>query len=84
MKEVNERRPEGQNRGPHAATVPCRVGPPNSALVAPFASILRPKASSWPKNAYIRGPLMFFDGRAATREKPETEIRRPKIGGGKL
>ena len=27
---------------------------------------------------------MFFDGRAATEEKPETKIRRLKIGGRKL
>ena len=27
---------------------------------------------------------MFFDGRAATQEKPETETRRLQIGGGKL
>ena len=46
VKEVNERRPEDQNRGSHAATVPGHVGPPNSALVAPFASILRPEAFS--------------------------------------
>ena len=45
-KEVNERRPEDQDRGSHAATVPGRVGPPILALVAPFASILRPEASS--------------------------------------
>ena len=45
-KEVNERRPEDQDRGSHVATVPGRVGPPISALVAPFASILRPEASS--------------------------------------
>ena len=45
-KEVNERRPEDQNRGSHAATVPSRVGPPILALVAPFASILLPEASS--------------------------------------
>ena len=46
VKEVNERRPEDQKRGSHAATVPGRVGPLNLALVAPFASILRPEASS--------------------------------------
>ena len=45
-KEVNERRPEDQDRGSHAATVPGHVGPPILALVAPFASILRPEASS--------------------------------------
>ena len=45
-KEVNERRPEDQKRGSHTATVPGHVGPPNSALVAPFALILRPEASS--------------------------------------
>ena len=44
-KEVNKRRPEDQNRGSHAATVPGRVGPSHLALVAPFASILRPEAS---------------------------------------
>ena len=44
-KEASERRPEGQKRMPHAATVPGRVGPPISALVAPFASILRSEAS---------------------------------------
>ena len=27
---------------------------------------------------------MFFQRRAATQEKPETEIRRLQIGGGKL
>ena len=40
---VNERRPEDQDRGSHAATVPGRVGPPTLALVATFASILRPE-----------------------------------------
>ena len=44
--EVNERRPEDQDRGSHAATIPGRVGPPILALVARFASILRPEASS--------------------------------------
>ena len=41
--EVNERSPGGQMGGPHAAPVPGGVGPPHSALVAPIASILRPK-----------------------------------------
>ena len=45
-KEVNERRPEDQKGGSHAATVPGRMGPPQLALVALFASILRPEASS--------------------------------------
>ena len=45
-KEVNERRSEDQKGGSHVATVPGHVGPSNLALVAPFASILRPKASS--------------------------------------
>ena len=45
-KEVNERRPEGQKEGSHVATVPGRVGPPNFAPVALFASILCPEASS--------------------------------------
>ena len=40
--EVNERRPGGEKGGPHAAPVPGRVGPPQSCLVAPIASILRP------------------------------------------
>ena len=40
--EVNERSPRGQEGGPHAAPVPGRVGPPQSRLVAPIASILRP------------------------------------------
>ena len=39
-------RPEGRKGGPHAATVLGRGGPPILALVAPFASILRPEASS--------------------------------------
>ena len=41
-KEVSERRPGDQKRGSHAAPVPGRVGPPQLALVAPIASILRP------------------------------------------
>ena len=41
-KEVNERRPGDQKGGSHAATLPGRVGPSQLALVAPFASILRP------------------------------------------
>ena len=45
-KQVNERRPRNQKEGSHAAPVPGRVGPSNLALVAPFASILRPEASS--------------------------------------
>ena len=84
VKEVNERRREDQKRGSHAATVPGRVGPLNLALMAPFASILCPEASSWPKNAYIKGPPTFFEGRAATWKKQETETRRLQIGGGKL
>ena len=60
----SERSQRTEARGPigggsHAATVPGRVGPPISALVAPFASILRPEAASWPKNAYIKGPPTF-------------------------
>ena len=46
VKEVNERRPEDQKEGSHAATVPGCVGPSHLALVVPFASILRPEASS--------------------------------------
>ena len=46
VKEVNERRPGGQKGGPHAAPVPGHVGPPQSGLVAPIASILRPQESS--------------------------------------
>ena len=42
-KKVEARRPKG---GAHAATVLGHGGPPILALVAPFASILRPKASS--------------------------------------
>ena len=40
-KKVNKRRPGGQEGGSHAAPVPCRVGPPQSALVASIASNLR-------------------------------------------
>ena len=45
-KEASKRRPEGQKRVPHAAPVPGRVGPPLLCLVAPFALIVLPKASS--------------------------------------
>ena len=45
-KEVNERRPGDKKGGSHVAPVPGRVGPPLLALVAPFASILLPEASS--------------------------------------
>ena len=45
-KEASKRRPEGQKRVPHAAPIPGRVGPPLLGLVAPFASILLPEASS--------------------------------------
>ena len=45
-KEANERRPEAQKGVPHATPVPGRVGPPLLALVALFASILHPEASS--------------------------------------
>ena len=37
---------EGQVDGPHAAKESVRMGPPLLALVAPFASILLPEASS--------------------------------------
>ena len=84
VKEFNERRPEDQKGGSHAATVPGRVGPSNLVLGAQFASILHPEASSWPKNTYIKGPPAFFDGRAATRKKQETETTRLQIRGGKL
>ena len=40
--EVNEQSPGGQRGGTDTATVPGRVGPPHSALVAPIASIIRP------------------------------------------
>ena len=42
----SERWPEGQKGVPHAAWYCSRVGPPILALVAPFASILLPEASS--------------------------------------
>ena len=45
-KEASKRRPERQKRVPHVAPIPGRVGPPLLALVAPFASILLPEASS--------------------------------------
>ena len=44
--EVNERRPEGQMGGPHAAPVPGRVGPPPFSLVALMPSIFAPLAPS--------------------------------------
>ena len=37
---------EGQKRVPHVAPVPDRAGPPLLGLVAPFATILLPEASS--------------------------------------
>ena len=40
-KEVNERMQGGQKGGSHVDTVPGRTGPPQLALVSPFASILR-------------------------------------------
>ena len=43
-KESSKRRPEGQKRWAHAARG--RVGHPLLGLVAPFASILLPEASS--------------------------------------
>ena len=39
-------RPEGRKGVPHAAPVPGHVGPPILALVALFATILLPEASS--------------------------------------
>ena len=45
-KEASKRRPEGRKRVPHAARYRGRVGPPLLALVAPFATILLPEASS--------------------------------------
>ena len=45
-KEARKRRSEGQKRVPHAAPVPGHVGPPLLGLVALFASILLPEASS--------------------------------------
>ena len=45
-KEVNERRPKDQKGGSHAARYCSRVGLSQLALVAPFASILCPEASS--------------------------------------
>ena len=45
-KEVNERRPEDQKGGCHVARYSSRVGLSQLALVAPFASILHPEASS--------------------------------------
>ena len=44
--EASKRRPEGRKRVPHAARYRGRMGPPLSALLAPFASILRPETSS--------------------------------------
>ena len=79
-KEVNERRPEGQEGGSHSAPVPGRVGPPLLGLVAPFASILLPEASSWPKKSYVKSPPTFFEERAATREKQETERQKAAAG----
>ena len=46
VKDASKRRLEGQTRVPHAAHVPGRVGPPLLGLVAPFATILLPEASS--------------------------------------
>ena len=45
-KEASKRRPEGQTRGAHAATVPGRVGPTRLGLVAPLPSISSPPTSS--------------------------------------
>ena len=78
-REASKRRPDGQRRVPHAAPVPGHVGPPLLGLVAPFATIILPEASSWHKNAYIKSLPTFFEERAATREKQETETRRLQI-----
>ena len=40
----------GRPRSERSQRTEARVGPPISALVAPFASILRPEPSSWRKN----------------------------------
>ena len=45
-KKSSERRPEGQKGVPHAARYRGHVVPPLLALVAPFATILHPEASS--------------------------------------
>ena len=79
-KEVNERRLEDQNRGSHVATVSGCVGPPISALVAPFASILLPEASSWPKNDYKNSPPTFSRRRRWRNTKPEIEIQKAATG----
>ena len=79
-KEVNERRPEGQNRGPHMARYRGRVGSPIYALVAPFASILRPEAFSWPKTDYKNSPPMFSRRRRWRNTKPETERQKAAAG----
>ena len=43
VKEVNERRPGGQEGGSHAAPVPGRVGLPHLALVAQLHRSFAPK-----------------------------------------
>ena len=79
--EVNERRPGGQMGGPHAAPVPGRMGLSQSALVAPIASILRDRDLKTPIK---KVPRRFSRGEPPHKRNQKTEIRRLKIGGGKL
>ena len=70
--------------GAHAAWYCSRVGPTHLGLVAPLPSIFSPPTSSWPKNAYIKGPPTFSGRSAAETQKPRNRDLELQIGGGKL
>ena len=70
-------RPEGRKGVAHAAWFLGRVGYPIWALVALFASIFLPKASSWPKTDYKNSPPTF--SRGERRRNTETTKQRPGV-----
>jgi hypothetical protein len=49
------------------------MGPTILALGAPQPSIFSPPPSSWPKNAYKKGPMAFRETSAAISQKHETK-----------
>jgi len=70
--------------GAHAAWYCSRVGPTHLGLVAPLPSIFSPPTSSWPKNAYKKGPPSFSGRSAAETQKHRNRDLELQIGGGKL
>jgi hypothetical protein len=83
VKEVQQRRHEGQTGMAHAARLLGRVGPTRSPLIAPMSLIFVLMDSSWPETEYIKGPPMGHERERCWNTKPRNRSLGDKDQSGK-